>query len=95
MFSIFSHVFMSNQVNLNIKAYLGTRMLAFMWIASGLTLIGFIVQVASCCCACGGRKARRQLRHQANLDEKHQGSNSSDGSTVKRRFGWRKTRVEV
>jgi hypothetical protein len=96
MFSIFSHVFMNSEADLNIKAYLGTRMLAFMWIASGLTLIGFILQVSSCCCACcGGRKARRQLRHQANIDEKHHGSNSSEGSAVKRRFGWRKIRLDV
>ncbi|KAL1964274.1 hypothetical protein VTN77DRAFT_7094 [Rasamsonia byssochlamydoides] len=96
MFSIFRQAFVSNQVNLNIKAYLGTRMLAFMWIASGLTLIGFIVQVASCCCACcGSRKARRQLKHQAILDDKHHGSNSSDSLPVKRRFGWRRNRVDV
>lgn len=96
MFSIFRHVFVGNGVNLNIKAYLGTRMLAFMWIASGLTLIGFIVQVASCCSACcGGRKARRELKHQANLREKNHDSNGSHASTVKRRFGWRRTRVDV
>jgi hypothetical protein len=96
MFTIFRSVFMNNEVDLNIKAYLGTRMLAFMWIASALTLIGFIVQVASCCCACcGGRKARRELKHQSNLVEKHHGSNSSDTSAVTRRFGWRRTRVDV
>lgn len=97
MFTIFRNVFTGNQVNLNIKANLGTRMLAFMWIASGLTFIGFLVQVASCCCACcGGRKARRELRHKTNLDEKHHGPNSGDGLTVKRRrLGWRSNRVDV
>ncbi|KAL2221337.1 SUR7/PalI family-domain-containing protein [Thermoascus aurantiacus ATCC 26904] len=65
MFSIFRNVFVKNGVDLNIQADLGARMLAFMWIASACTLIGFIVQTASCCSACcGGRsaaKARREL----------------------------------
>ncbi|EEA27661.1 hypothetical protein TMatcc_004038 [Talaromyces marneffei ATCC 18224] len=63
MFVIFKNVFMNNTADLNIQAYLGTQMLAFMWIASALTLLGFIIQIALCCCACcGGRNARKQLK---------------------------------
>lgn len=58
MFIIFKNVFMNNTADINIKAYLGKPMLAFMWIASGLTLIGFIIQIASCCCACCGDAKR-------------------------------------
>ena len=62
MFSIFKNVFTS-RADLNIKAWLGTRMLAFMWIASAFNLFAFILQLASFCASCcGGRKARKQLK---------------------------------
>ncbi|KAL4914248.1 SUR7/PalI family-domain-containing protein [Aspergillus aurantiobrunneus] len=64
MFIIFKNVFAGDSYQLNIKAELGTRMLAFMWIASGFNLLAFIVELGSCCAACcGGRKARKQLKH--------------------------------
>ncbi|PYH46156.1 SUR7/PalI family protein, partial [Aspergillus saccharolyticus JOP 1030-1] len=63
MFIIFRNVFTSSSYDLNIGASLGTRMLAFMWIASGFNLIAFILQLGSCCASCcGGRKARKQLK---------------------------------
>lgn len=96
MFTIFRNVFLENGVDLNIQAELGVRMMAFMWIASGFTLLGFIVQLASCCCACcGGRRARRQSRRQDVPDDKTNDSSSSSSSAVRRRFGWRKIRIEV
>ncbi|KAB8227746.1 SUR7/PalI family protein [Aspergillus alliaceus] len=64
MFIIFKNVFTSEDYNLNIEAELGTRMLVFMWIASGCNLISFILQLGSCCAACcGGRKARKALKN--------------------------------
>ncbi|OJJ83379.1 SUR7/PalI family protein [Aspergillus glaucus CBS 516.65] len=67
MFSIFKNVFMSQSSEFNIKATLGTRMMAFMWIASAFNLIAFIIQFGSCCASCcGGRKARKQLKHSPN-----------------------------
>ncbi|KAL4954781.1 SUR7/PalI family-domain-containing protein [Aspergillus filifer] len=64
MFIIFKNVFAGDSYDLNIKAKLGTRMLAFMWIAAGCNLLSFIVELGSCCAACcGGRKARKQLKH--------------------------------
>jgi hypothetical protein len=96
MYVIFAHVFTSSAIDLNVKAYLGKRMLAFMWIASAFTLIGFIIQLASCCCACcGGRKARKALQNQSGSQEKNSNGQNSDGANVKRRFGWRKNRVEA
>ncbi|PYH98328.1 hypothetical protein BO71DRAFT_345375 [Aspergillus ellipticus CBS 707.79] len=63
MFVIFRNVFTSSSYDLNIDAWLGTRMLVFMWIASGFNLIAFILQLGSCCASCcGGRKARKQLK---------------------------------
>lgn len=62
MFSIFKNVFMG-QNDLNIRAELGDRMMAFMWLGSAFNLLAFIWQFASCCASCcGGRKARKQLK---------------------------------
>jgi magnesium-transporting ATPase (P-type) len=65
MFVLFKNIFTSGDAfDLNIRAELGTRMLAFMWIAAAFNLIAFIVELGSCCAACcGGRKARKALKH--------------------------------
>jgi hypothetical protein len=57
MFWIFSDKF-SGAADLNIQAHLGKPMLAFMWIATGCNLIGFFMQLGTCCgvCCCTGRK---------------------------------------
>ncbi|KIW96695.1 uncharacterized protein Z519_02086 [Cladophialophora bantiana CBS 173.52] len=57
MFVIFRDKF-SGAADLNIHAHLGKPMFAFMWIATGLDLIGFLVQLGTCCgvCFCTGRK---------------------------------------
>lgn len=63
MFVIFRNVFNSAAPTFNIEAYLGIRMMVYMWIASGFSLFAFILQVAYCCVACcGGRKPPRRLR---------------------------------
>ncbi|KAL3480082.1 SUR7/PalI family-domain-containing protein [Aspergillus californicus] len=65
MFVLFKNIFTSNDsFDLNIKAELGTQMLAFMWIAVAFNLLAFIVELGSCCASCcRGRKARKQLKH--------------------------------
>ncbi|KAL2817866.1 SUR7/PalI family-domain-containing protein [Aspergillus granulosus] len=64
MFIIFRNVFTNGAYELNIHAELGTRMLAFMWIAAAFNLLAFIVELGSCCAACcRGRKARKQLKN--------------------------------
>ncbi|EAW07875.1 SUR7/PalI family protein [Aspergillus clavatus NRRL 1] len=86
MFSIFKNVFTSSGYDLNIGAELGSRMLAFIWIASAFNLLAFILEIGSCCAACcGGRKARKQLKSikrssQASPTEK--GSPQSPSSTA-------------
>lgn len=64
MFVLFKNIFTSGDAfDLNIRAELGTRMLAFMWIAAAFNLIAFIIELGSCCAACcGGRKARKALK---------------------------------
>lgn len=65
MFEIFAHVFTNADPSLNIHAHVGTQMLVFMWIGAGFSLLGFIIQLGSCCASCcGGRKARKQLKSQ-------------------------------
>ncbi|PYH81996.1 hypothetical protein BO82DRAFT_374376 [Aspergillus uvarum CBS 121591] len=94
MFIIFRNVFTSSDYDLNIGASLGTRMLAFMWIASGFNLLAFILQLGSCCASCcGGRKARKQLKRTDR--EKHHtetapaSASSSEASNVEKREGLR------
>ncbi|KAL4740793.1 SUR7/PalI family-domain-containing protein [Aspergillus similis] len=65
MFVLFKNIFTNGDAfDLNIRAELGSRMLAFMWIAAAFNLIAFIVELGSCCAACcGGRKARKALKN--------------------------------
>lgn len=100
MFMIFKNVFVENGQDLNIRAEIGTRMLVYMWIASGCAFIAFIIQVASCCCACcGGRKARKALKANAHGDGtgaeyKEKRSNGVNGG-LKSRFKWKRARADV
>ncbi|KXG45541.1 Actin cortical patch SUR7/pH-response regulator PalI [Penicillium griseofulvum] len=65
MFVIFANVFSTADPSLNIQAHVGTQMMVFMWIASAFSLLGFILQIGSCCAVCcRGRKARKQLKSQ-------------------------------
>ncbi|KAK5936697.1 hypothetical protein PMZ80_011068 [Knufia obscura] len=70
MFVIFKNTF-SGAAEFNIEAKLGPEMLAFEWIAVGMTLIGFIMQIGTCCgvcCCTGKRKAIR--KRQSAIEEK-------------------------
>jgi hypothetical protein len=84
MFIIFANVFTNAEPSLNIEAHIGKQMFVFMWIASGFSLIAFIVQLGSCCASCcGGRKARKQLKAQGvNLHEKSSAQPSSSDTPV-------------
>ncbi|KAJ9602362.1 hypothetical protein H2200_013217 [Cladophialophora chaetospira] len=63
MFVIFRNQF-SGAADLNIRAHLGIPMLAFMWIATGMNLIGFAMQIGTCCggqrCGGGGEEEPEQ-----------------------------------
>ena len=101
MFVIFRNTFRS-ATQFNIDANLGKPMLAFMWIAVGFNLIGFLMQLGTCCgvCCCSGRrKAFRKSQAiggvasngngQMNGDsEKYDRAMTGDGQQ-KRRFAWK------
>ena len=69
MFLIFRNTF-EGAADLNIQATLGIEMLAFEWIAVAMTLIGFIMQIGTCCgvCCCTGK--RRAKKRQSRIIEK-------------------------
>lgn len=69
MFLIFRNTFES-AADLNILAKLGVEMLAFEWVAVAFTLIGFIMQIGTCCgvCCCTGK--RRAKKRQSRMVEK-------------------------
>lgn len=103
MFVIFRNTFHS-ATQFNIEANLGRPMLAFMWIAVGFNLIGFLMQFGTCCgvCCSSGRKwavSKSQAINSGSSDrngnervnrisEKENGATNGDGHW-KRRFGWR------
>lgn len=67
--SVISFVFKyaaTAQSSLNIHAYVGIRMFAFMWIATGCALVGFILHAGMGCC-CASRRdlktGRKPMRH--------------------------------
>lgn len=76
MFVIFKNTF-SSASGVNIEANLGTPMLAFMWIGVGFNLIGFFVQIGTCCgvCCCTGRKKAIRKGEQ---EQSYDGATSAD-----------------
>lgn len=100
MFVIFRNVFESAP-QLNISAELGVPMLAFMWIASGFNLVGFLFQVGTCCgvCCCSGkRKAIKEGRlsdASKTVTEKQGTINGAASNGAMRRFGWKNRRVRA
>lgn len=89
MYIIFRNTF-ADAADLNIEARIGTEMFAFMWIATGFNLIGFIIQIGTCCgvcCCTGRRKAERISRHAVEnqrasipADRTHPGNTSTSAS---------------
>ncbi|KAI1380762.1 SUR7/PalI family-domain-containing protein [Hypoxylon crocopeplum] len=67
---------LTSQTDLNVGADIGTKMLAFMWIATGFTLIAFIIHASLCCCCTSrrdirtGRKGGRRHNDQDATHEK-------------------------
>lgn len=49
---------LTSQTDLNVGADVGTKMFAFMWIATGFTFLAFIIHASLCCCC----TSRRDLR---------------------------------
>ena len=100
MFVIFRNKF-GGAADLNIRASLGLPMLAFMWIATGFNLIGFIMQIGTCCgvCCCTGRRkverrsrnfqAEREVGVDGEKDTRTDGVGSATSSPTPGGFGSR------
>lgn len=71
MFVIFRNV-VGQAAEFNIEAELGTNMLAFMWVAVGMLLIGFIMQIGTCCgvCCCTGKRKAVRKQRESRIEEK-------------------------
>lgn len=90
MWIIFRDTFTSAS-EVNIEAHIGSEMFAFMWIATGFNLIGFIMQLGTCCgvCCCTGRRKAERISRVAIENQRAQGdlptargALSSDEETV-------------
>ena len=73
---------MNAQPDLNVRAVVGLKMLAFMWIATGFTLIAFIIHVGLCCCCASRRDIKTGRRGGGKA-----GSNPEAGNEEKEKAG--------
>lgn len=62
MFEIMKNEFQNNITQVNIGAKIGTKMFAFMWVASGCTLIAFLIHMCLACCCTSKRDIKRRER---------------------------------
>ncbi|KAI1476814.1 hypothetical protein K445DRAFT_316795 [Daldinia sp. EC12] len=60
---------LTSQTDLNVNADVGLKMLAFMWIATGFTLISFIIHAGLCCCCTSRRDIRTGRRNARHINE--------------------------
>ncbi|KAK7908196.1 integral membrane protein [Apiospora marii] len=65
---------LTSQSDLNIQAEVGTKMLAFSWIAVGFTFISFVIHSGLCCCCTSRRDVRTgrkgsQHMHTGSMEE--------------------------
>ncbi|KAI0024287.1 SUR7/PalI family-domain-containing protein [Xylariomycetidae sp. FL0641] len=72
--SLIAKYALSSQPDLNVGADIGVKMFVFMWIASGLSLLSWIIHMAmGCCCTSRrdittGRKPNRSLSQRSKID---------------------------
>ncbi|KAI1408482.1 SUR7/PalI family-domain-containing protein [Hypoxylon sp. FL1857] len=60
---------LTSQTDLNVDADVGTKMFAFMWIATGFTLLAFIIHAGLCCCCTSRRDIRTGRKGGRHLDQ--------------------------
>jgi hypothetical protein len=95
MFVIFRNTFES-ATEVNIQASLGKPMLAFMWIAVGFNLVGFLMQFGTCCgvlCCTGRKTAVKKSRAMGGAASSGNGDWKKEngfvnGSGRRKRFAW-------
>ncbi|OCK81799.1 integral membrane protein-like protein [Lepidopterella palustris CBS 459.81] len=87
MFIIFRNV-ISGVAEINIGAEVGTKMFAFMWIASAFSIFAWLIQTGLCCC-CASRRDVRTGRKRGN-EKAYALSGNLEKSKARRRFGFGK-----
>jgi hypothetical protein len=84
LFAIFRNTFES-AAEVNIQANLGKPMLAFMWIAVGSNLIGFLMQFETCCgvaCCSGRGKAAKKSQEMGGTSSNGVGHSEKENGYV-------------
>lgn len=62
MFVIFKEAIHSAADSVNIGVELGAKMFAFMWVASGASILGWLIQFGGCCCCASRRDVKTGRR---------------------------------
>lgn len=70
---------MNSQPDLNIQADIGLKMLVFMWIATGCTIISFIIHVGLCCCCTSRRDVKTGRKGGRHVELGEKSGNKSKG----------------
>ncbi|KAL6250504.1 hypothetical protein RBB50_002806 [Rhinocladiella similis] len=94
MFLIFQDKF-SGAEDLNIRASLGKPMLAFMWVATGFNLIGFLMQIGTCCgvCCCTGRRKAERRSGASTASPMGENKGAEGSAREPGKFGFRRRAV--
>lgn len=90
--SVISFVFKyaaTAQSALNIHAYVGIKMLAFMWIATGCALVGFVLHAGMGCCCTSRRDLKRGVKPMRHSSMHRAMSRSQSQRSMSQRSGAR------
>jgi hypothetical protein len=74
-----------SQSELNIRAYVGTRMMVFVWVASGFALMAFVIHAGLGCCCASKRDiatGRRPVRSGSGRSTTERGGSEETGTTT-------------
>lgn len=97
LFVIFRNVIITQGAAINIHAEVGVKMFAFMWIAVAGAIVGWLVQMGSCCC-CASRRdvqtGKKVGRRSAYADGEVPVSDQVQEPKRGRRRGWLGKRKE-
>ncbi len=77
MFIIFKNVVEGAEPEVNIVPTIGVEMFAFMWIASGCAILGWLIMMGQCCCCASRRDVRRGKKRGARSTRRQNGEVAS------------------
>ena len=75
--------------DVNIEATIGTKMFAFMWVATACSIVGWLVQMGMCCCCASRRDVRKGWKKgdRRAYAEETKGNAVEEKSKARRRWG--------